>query len=75
MRFEWDEDKNRSNIAQHKVSFSAAMSVFDDQHALSVLDRGAYLGGTTAKELIRIIWARKATPSERRAYEENQHPA
>jgi uncharacterized DUF497 family protein len=39
MRFEWDEDKNRRNVAKHKVSFQTAISVFDDQHALSILDR------------------------------------
>ncbi|MGB6945412.1 MAG: BrnT family toxin [Bryobacteraceae bacterium] len=96
MRFEWDEDKNRSNVAKHKVSFSTAMSVFDDQHAFSTLDRFAdgeerwrtlgSIGGVVlivahtwtdedGEEVIRIISARKATPSERRAYEKNQHPA
>ena len=29
MRFEWDEDKNRRNLAKHKVSFETAKSVFD----------------------------------------------
>jgi hypothetical protein len=39
MRFEWDEDKNRSNVSNHKVSFETAISVFDDQRALSIPDR------------------------------------
>lgn len=39
MRFEWNEDKNRINRARHKVSFETAISVFDDPHALSILDR------------------------------------
>lgn len=39
MRFEWDEDKNRSNLGKHKVSFETAISVFDDQCTLSILDR------------------------------------
>jgi uncharacterized DUF497 family protein len=30
MRFEWNEEKNRSNLAKHKVSFETAISVFDD---------------------------------------------
>jgi uncharacterized DUF497 family protein len=38
MRFEWDENKNRSNLAKHKVSFGTAISVFDDQHALSIVN-------------------------------------
>jgi len=27
MRFEWDEDKNRRNLAKHKVSFETAKQV------------------------------------------------
>jgi uncharacterized DUF497 family protein len=39
IHFEWEENKNRSNVAKHKVSFNTAISVFDDQNALSILDR------------------------------------
>ena len=39
MRFEWDEDKNRRNLAKHKISFVTASSVFDDPQMLSVRDR------------------------------------
>ncbi len=39
MRFEWDENKNRGNIAKHKVSFATAILVFDDPRALSIMDR------------------------------------
>ena len=42
MRFEWDEDKNRRNLAKHKVSFETAKSVFDDPRALSIQDRGVW---------------------------------
>jgi len=38
-RFEWDEGKNRANLAKHKVSFETAKLVFDDPLALSVQDR------------------------------------
>lgn len=38
MRFEWDERKNRRNMGKHGVSFEAARLVFDDPHALSLLD-------------------------------------
>jgi hypothetical protein len=38
MRFEWDEDKNRRNLAKHKVSFERASSVFDDPRSLSTQD-------------------------------------
>jgi uncharacterized DUF497 family protein len=39
MRFEWDDEKNRSNLAKHKVSFDTAIAVFDDPFALSIQDR------------------------------------
>ena len=39
MRFEWDEAKNRRNLAKHSISFETAKLVFEDPHALSVQDR------------------------------------
>jgi uncharacterized DUF497 family protein len=39
MRFEWDEDKARSNIVKHGIAFDVAIKVFDDPGALSVPDR------------------------------------
>ncbi len=39
MRFEWDEGKNRRNLAKHKVSFETASLVFEDRRALSIQDR------------------------------------
>ena len=39
MRFEWDEAKNRRNLAKHGISFETAALVFEDPHALSDLDR------------------------------------
>jgi uncharacterized protein len=39
MRFEWDEEKNRRNLAKHKVSFETASLVFDDPQMASVQDR------------------------------------
>jgi uncharacterized protein len=93
MRFEWDEDKNRSNVAKHKVSFETAISVFADQHAISLQDRIVegeerwqtlgMIGGVVyfvahtwlceaGDEVIRLISARKAGPSERRAYAKSQ---
>jgi uncharacterized DUF497 family protein len=32
--FDWDEDKNRSNIFKHGVSFTEAKTVFFDENAL-----------------------------------------
>ena len=39
MRFEWDEKKNQANRRKHKVSFETATLVFEDPHAISVLER------------------------------------
>ena len=39
MRFEWDEDKNRTNLAKHGISFEAATWVFEDPFRVSVLDQ------------------------------------
>ena len=39
MRFEWDENKNASNLEKHGLSFETASLVFDDPNALSVPDR------------------------------------
>lgn len=93
MRFEWDDDKNRSNVAKHHVSFEKAVSVFDDQHAISIQDRivegeerwqtlGMIAGvlyfvahtwiQEATDEVIRVISARKADPSERRVYAKSQ---
>ncbi len=33
-RFEWDEQKNRSNIEKHGISFEEASTVFYDDYAI-----------------------------------------
>ena len=38
IRFEWDENKNRINIAKHNVSFEEAKTVFYDSGALVIED-------------------------------------
>src|ERR1700690_2418569 len=96
MNFEWDEAKNRRNLAKHGFSFENAKLVFQDPHALSYQDREVdreerwqtlgvlersvlVLVAHTYREengeaVVRIISARKASLSERRAYEEGQWP-
>lgn len=39
MRFIWDDEKSRRNLAKHKVSFETAKLVFDDPHAISRVER------------------------------------
>lgn len=38
MRFVWDDEKNRQNLAKHGVSFELAALVFEDSLAVSVPD-------------------------------------
>ncbi len=38
MRFEWDNNKNHSNIIKHNVSFEEAREVFDDPLHFAILD-------------------------------------
>ncbi|HEY7391715.1 MAG TPA: BrnT family toxin [Bryobacteraceae bacterium] len=90
VRFEWDERKNRANIAKHGIGFEEARRVFSDPnviirrdrviegeerlHAIGYVERVLLVVHTMREEglgaIIRIISARKATPSERRLYEE-----
>ena len=39
MKFDWDPDKARSNLAKHGVAFYVAVKVFEDCDALFVPDR------------------------------------
>lgn len=36
--FEWDDEKNNSNLAKHKISFDEAKTVFFDPNALVIDD-------------------------------------
>jgi len=42
MEFEWDEDKNYQNIAQHRIDFADARRVFDKPILLRPDDRKDY---------------------------------
>jgi len=38
MKFEWNPDKNKSNVKKHGVDFEEAESVFQDEMALELFD-------------------------------------
>ena len=59
MTFDWDEEKNRTNILKHGISFEEAKTVFYDNDAIVFDDT-----------IIRIISARKATKNETKIYRE-----
>ena len=86
MKFDWDKNKNKTNVIKHGISF-------DDPYALSIQDRyedgeerwqtlGLIHGIVVLLvahtfherdgiEITRIISARKATRQERNYYEQN----
>jgi uncharacterized protein len=83
--FEWDDEKEASNVAKHGVSFAEAATVFADPMAV-YLDDGSgtermVVIGTSLQERVlfvvhvvraqrdRIISARKAEAPERAVYE------
>ncbi len=89
LRFEWDQEKSRSNLRKHGVSFEEAQTAFIDDDALLIddpehsekEDRFVLLGLSaslrilivchcyrTSNDVIRIISARKADPTERSTY-------
>jgi len=84
--FEWDPEKNASNIQKHRLSFEEAASIFSgpvltgqDENAGEYREKSfGLLGGsvvvcvihTDRNGKIRIISARKATPNERKHFDE-----
>ena len=86
MNYEWDSEKDKSNIKKHRVRFADAASVFQDDFAITIDDdnqeeqRFVTLGMdafgrvlvvifTWRDDTIRIISAKKATPTQRKQYE------
>lgn len=40
MQFEWDDNKEKTNIKKHKIDFTTASFVFDDENRLEIFDEG-----------------------------------
>ncbi len=63
MKFEWDENKNRSNVRKHGIAFEEAVYVFSDDQALSMPDtehslheeRWITLGGIREHGVVLVI--------------------
>ncbi len=81
--FEWDEDKNETNLAKHGIDFGEASEVFyeplvllrsnrnNEERWIAIgksNDRIISVIFTRRNELIRIISARHPRPNEERAY-------
>ena len=83
--FEWDDEKARSNLEKHGVSFAKATTVFADPAAVylddgSATDRMVVIGASLRDRVlyvvhveragrVRIISARPASRLERDVYE------
>ncbi len=39
MNFEWDENKARTNLQKHGVSFGTAIRVFKDENRIEIFDK------------------------------------
>jgi uncharacterized DUF497 family protein len=81
MNCEWDDNKAATNLSKHGVAFDEAMTVFDDpDHSIdeyrfiilgqSVKGRLLFVSYMERNNTIRIISAREATLSERKACEQ-----
>jgi len=52
-RFEWDEDKNRRNVAKYGIGFDAAIGVFADPNSVMRFDRQIDDRTTLANDRLR----------------------
>ncbi len=84
--FEWDEAKVRTEFSKRSVTLEGATTVFDDPRALDALDledptrlvvigissrsRVLFVVQRVRGERARIVSAGKASPAQRRTYEE-----
>lgn len=50
--FEWDENKNLSNIEKHGISFHTASQVFEDENRIEMYD---YVNSTINEDRFRAI--------------------
>jgi uncharacterized protein len=65
--FEWDEDKARSNVRKHGVSFDEAQTVFTDEFSITIPDpehsdeeeRLLILGLSHRKHLLVVIYTER----------------
>ncbi len=83
-KYEWDENKNKSNIKKHGIDFEYAKAIFDDKNneiipsdqnkenrwkAIGKISKWLFsVIFTIRKQVIRIISARKANKQERQIY-------
>jgi uncharacterized protein len=63
LKFEWDENKAKSNLSKHNVSFAEATTVFGDPLSLTISDpahsqvedRYIIIGGSYKGKLLVVV--------------------
>jgi len=89
MKFEWDANKNLSNLAKHGIDFEAARNLWQDENRVEIWpphpveDRGIIIGKYQEKlwtaiftprgYVIRIISVRRARRKEARLYDKEKN--
>jgi hypothetical protein len=63
LTYEWDEDKSRSNVRKHGVTFEEAKTIFNDRFGITIGDPDHSLSeerfveiGMSAKGRILVVW-------------------
>ena len=67
MRFDWDDEKARRNLSQHRISFAEAQTIFHDAFARIHDDpdhsdleaREIIVGHSAAKRLLLVSFVRR----------------
>jgi len=62
LKFEWDENKNKSNREKHSISFEKAKEVFQDENAVEFRGNSSAelrimrIGKTLGKILVAVVY-------------------
>ena len=62
LKYEWDENKNKSNQQKHSISFEKAKEVFEDQNAVEFRGNSSTelrimrIGKTLSKILVAVVY-------------------
>ena len=65
MKFEWDDEKSRTNKAKHDIDFNTAKELWDDPNRVEILtsyplENRSILIGTIDKKLWTAIFTRRS---------------
>jgi uncharacterized DUF497 family protein len=89
MQFEWDNDKNHTNLNKHGIDFNTAKALWDDPKRIEIhtghpIENRNILIGKIGKKLwasiftirgntIRIIFVRRARKKEIKLYDQKEN--